>query len=214
MEAFISRISAEGPSAKRPPQMELAPLLSELSLRLLIALLLMLSIAGCDRQKAADPQAAVPGAPAAPAAGEIDRSKAGQTAPDVSFLSPDGEPVSLADFRGKPLLLNLWATWCAPCVAEMPTLDALAAREKGLRLLAVSQDMAGQEAKVAAFFEERDLVHLEPYRDPELALMTGLGASVLPTTILYDAQGREVWRVVGALDWTGTEAARLIEEGH
>ena len=181
-------------------------------MRLLIALLLIFSAAGCDRQKAPDPQAGAPDGSAAPAAGEVDRSKAGRAAPDLAFLDPEGESASLADFRGKPLLLNLWATWCAPCVAEMPTLDALAARENGVRLLAVSQDMAGQEAKVAAFFEERELDHLQPYLDPELALMTGLGASVLPTTILYDAEGREVWRVVGALDWTGPEAARLIDE--
>lgn len=151
--------------------------------------------------------------PAADAqAGKIDRSHAGQAAPQLQFTDPDGAKVTLAEFEGKPLLLNLWATWCAPCVAEMPTLDALAAQDEDLQVLAVSQDIAGQEAKVAAFFEERKLSRLEPYRDPTMEMMTALEAGVLPTTILYDSKGREVWRMVGAMDWAGAEAAKLIEE--
>lgn len=210
MEAFISRISADGPSAKRPPHM-----LLELPLRLSIVLLLALLVVGCDRQKPDMPQGEASGTnqPASDAkASKIDRSHAGKAASQVQFNDPDGAKVSLADFEGKPLLLNLWATWCAPCVAEMPTLDALAARDEGLQVLAVSQDIAGQEAKVAAFFEERKLSRLEPYRDPEMEMMTALEAGVLPTTILYDSKGREVWRMVGAMDWTGDEAAKLIGE--
>lgn len=211
MEAFISRISADGPSAKRPPHM-----LLELPLRLSIALLLILPAAACDRQKAESPQAerVEPAQPPSQDAksGKLDRSRKGQPAPDIQFLDPDGEKVSLAAFEGKPLLLNLWATWCAPCVAEMPTLDRLAQKE-GLQVLAVSQDIEGQEEKVAAFFKKRKLSRLEPYRDPDMALMTAIEAEVLPTTILYDADGREVWRMTGAADWSGGEAARLLEEG-
>ena len=184
----------------------------ELSLRLFIALLLMLLAAGCDREKAAEPQGDAPAAAPQAEAGRIDRSRSGRPAADVAFLDPDGAPASLADFRGKPLLLNLWATWCAPCIKEMPTLDALAARGGDLRVLAVSQDMEGEEAKVSAFFEERKLSNLQAYRDPKLDLMMGLEAQVLPTTILYDAEGREVWRMVGAYDWAGEEAAKLIAE--
>ena len=109
-------------------------------------------------------------------------------------------------------MLNLWATWCAPCVAEMPTLDALAARQKQVKVLAVSQDVAGQEAGVAAFFSERKLASLEAYQDPEMALMERIEVDTLPTTILFDRDGKEVWRVVGALDWNGREAAKLIGE--
>lgn len=180
-------------------------------MRLSIALLLALLAAGCDRQKADTPQAeqsaAVPGQ-----AGKVDRSHAGEAAPEAAFKDPDGETVTLAAFEGKPLLLNLWATWCAPCIAEMPTLDALAGRSEDLQVLALSEDFEGQEAKVAAFFEERKLTQLEAYQDPQLGMMEALKAGVLPTTILYDAQGREVWRVVGALDWTGPEAAKLLSE--
>jgi thiol-disulfide isomerase/thioredoxin len=182
-----------------------------LPLRLSIALLVLLFAIGCDGGTAEAPQ---PGSAEQPLAerGKLDRSNAGQAAPDTEFLDPDGEKTSIADFAGKPLLLNLWATWCAPCVAEMPTLDALAARDPGLQVLAVSQDIEGQEEKVAGFFEQRRLSRLEPYRDPQLGLMSDLNAAVLPTTILYDSRGREIWRMTGAADWAGAEAAKLIAE--
>lgn len=180
----------------------------------LIALLLALAVAGCDRQKAEAPQGDGPAA-SAPAerapTGRLDRSHAGTPAPDAIIRDPDGEAVTLADFRGRPLLVNLWATWCAPCIAEMPTLDALAVREKGLEVLALSQDIAGPE-KVDAFFAERQFAMLRPYVDPELAIMTGLGIATLPTTILYDSEGREVWRMTGMEDWAGPRAARLLKE--
>jgi thiol-disulfide isomerase/thioredoxin len=182
-----------------------------------IALLLAataLTLAGCDRQKAAGPQGEAPTAEPAGAnapTGRLDRSHAGTAAPDAILRDPDGEAVTLADFRGKPLLVNLWATWCAPCVAEMPTLDALAAREKDLQVLALSQDIGGPE-KVDAFFAERRFQRLEPYVDPDLGVMTQLGIATLPTTILYDAEGKEVWRMTGMEEWTGTRAARLLKE--
>ena len=182
-------------------------------MRLSIALLVLLLVGGCDAQKPDAPPAGTGAAGQTLAeGGKLDRSHAGQAAPDTEFLDPDREKATLAAFAGKPLLLNLWATWCAPCVAEMPTLDALAEREPGLQVLAVSQDMEGQEAKVPAFFEQRKLARLEPYRDPQLGLMTALEAAVLPTTILYDSKGREVWRMTGAADWTGDEAAKLLAE--
>lgn len=173
-------------------------------------------LAGCDGKgrAPAETEAQEPAAPKAerPATGRLDRSHAGSVAPQAMFEDPEGEAASLADFGGKPLLVNLWATWCAPCVAEMPTLDALAAREEGkLQVLAISQDMEGQ-AKVDAFFAARRFAMLEPYMDPELGLMTELGVGTLPTTILYDANGREVWRMTGIEDWRSPRAAALIAE--
>jgi len=144
-------------------------------------------------------------------AGRLDRSRAGTVAPDGTFEGPDGAPARFADFRGKPLLLNLWATWCAPCIAEMPTLDRLAASTNDIRVLALSQDMDGR-AKVEAFFKERKFKSLQPYLDPELSMMSALQVATLPTTILYDAQGREVWRMTGIEDWTGDKAKKLIAE--
>ena len=181
-------------------------------MRLSIALLGLLLVGGCEGRKADAPPSAGASERTLAEGGKLDRSHSGRAAPDTEFRDPDGEKVTLAAFAGKPLLLNLWATWCAPCVAEMPTLDALAGRDLGLQVLAVSQDIEGQEAKVATFFEQRELSRLEPYRDPQLGLMTDLNAAVLPTTILYDSRGREVWRMTGAADWAGEEAAKLVAE--
>jgi thiol-disulfide isomerase/thioredoxin len=179
------------------------------------AFLLLLALAACGKA-ARQPEAEAPGqeAPAeAVPAGKLDRSKAGRAAPMAAFEDPDGAPATLADFRGKPVLLNLWATWCAPCVAEMPTLDRLAAREPGrLNVVTLSQDLDGRD-RVEAFFEKQGYRNLETWLDPRMALMTGLEAGTLPTTILYDARGREVWRVVGMEDWESERAAALLEEG-
>lgn len=132
-------------------------------------------------------------------------------APDALFQDPAGEPASIPQFAGRAVLLNLWATWCAPCVVEMPALDALAAREKNIIVLAVSQDLNGQE-DVQVFFADRNFRKLQPNIDPELTLMRRLGINTLPTTILYDASGREIWRIRGMADWQGQSAARLIAE--
>jgi len=134
--------------------------------------------------------------------------------PDAAFNDPDGNETSLKDFAGKPTLVNLWATWCAPCVKELPTLDRLAAADAGkLNVVAVSQDM-GPQPSVEAFLRSHKIATLEAYHDPKMALSGALGPdTVLPTSILYDANGKEVWRYVGDLDWTGPDAARLLGEG-
>lgn len=187
-----------------------------------ISLLLpvLLLTAACDRQSSDNAQAsadtvaettATPPAFEADKLGQLSRDNAGDAAPDTPFTAPDGSETTLAAFAGKPVLVNLWATWCAPCVAEMPTLDALAEREDGkLQVLVISQDMDGAE-KVAPFFEKAAFKRLQPYLEPGMALSVGYGAN-LPTTILYDAEGKEVWRVLGDTDWTGKPAADLIAE--
>lgn len=178
----------------------------------LLALACALPLAGCDREKGAQPQAEVPSAPQPHAgSGRLDRSHAGTPAPAVGFVDPEGNRASLADFRGRPVLVNLWATWCAPCIVEMPSLDALAARQEELEVLALSQDLAGRAA-VDRFFSERDFAELEPYLDDQMAFMAALGLDTLPTTILYDAGGREVWRMTGMADWESDRAARLLGE--
>ena len=131
---------------------------------------------------------------------------------DTPFQAPDGSTVRLSDFTGKPVLVNIWATWCAPCIVEMPMLDKLATREKDrLRVLVVSQDIQGAE-KVVPFFARGDFEELEPYVDPENGLSFGFGSGLMPTTVLYDTHGKEVWRVIGAMDWDGAKAAALLEE--
>ncbi len=191
-------------------------------MRPVIALLLGLAMAvgGCDKRAAAPEQATADGtvpdvAPANTTAapekpGTVDRSHKGEAAPAFTFQDAQGKPVTLAAFRGKPLLLNVWATWCAPCVREMPTLDALAAKSGSeLTVLAVSQDL--EPAKVQPFLTERRLTHLAAYRDPDLQFTTAMGLS-LPTTILYGANGKEIWRVTGGFEWVGAQADRLLAE--
>ncbi len=138
---------------------------------------------------------------------------AGQAAPKAVFAGADGRDVTLADFAGRPLLLNLWATWCAPCKAEMPTLDALAALEEGrMSVIAVSQDLEGR-TPVTAFFKSTGIANLEPYTDADNALLAAFGNAVaLPTTILYDSEGKEVWRVAGGVEWDDAEMAKLLRE--
>lgn len=170
---------------------------------LLVAAGAVLGVAACDapagdREGAGEPQA--PGAPAVPN-GEPDRGKAGTPAPDVTLLREDGGPSTLAAFRGTPVLVNLWATWCAPCVAELPALDRLAeAQGYDLTVLAVSQDMEGWQA-VRPFLKRTPLEHVTVLADPDGELGSALGATGLPLTVLYDEQGQEVWRVAGPREW-------------
>ena len=198
-------------------------------MRLVIALLPALTmgavLAGCDRQNASAPQgnetavAAANEATAAPApggqrypTGRLDRSHAGTPAPTIGFEDPQGRPTNMAAFRGRPVLVNLWATWCGPCVVEMPALDALAAREgDNVQVLAISQDMDGRQ-KVTDFFAARRFAALEPYLDARLDFMMGLRVDTLPTTILYDADGKEVWRMTGMAEWGDERTTRLIAE--
>ncbi|HXH53959.1 MAG TPA: TlpA disulfide reductase family protein [Sphingomicrobium sp.] len=177
-------------------------------MRLILLLLALLLAAGCDRQKAEVQQGEA--AEGVPSKG-VDRSRAGRPLPDRELKDADDEPSSLAALAGEPVLVNLWATWCAPCVKELPTLETLSKRGQGLRVVAVSQDM-GPRRSVNAFVERLGLADLEIWHDSEMALSGALDAQVLPTTILYDRQGREMWRYVGDLDWTGEEASKLLAE--
>lgn len=137
----------------------------------------------------------------APPINTIDRSHAGEAAPKVVFEKSPGAKTSLADFRGQRVLVNLWATWCAPCIAEMPELDALAAAKKGkLLVIPLSQDMEGWNA-VKGFFKPGRFKTLTPMLDQPGSFAESLKARGLPMTVLYDEKGREVWRVAGTLKW-------------
>jgi thiol-disulfide isomerase/thioredoxin len=180
-------------------------------MRLLPICCALLALAAC--QKSAQPPANQTAAtqPGVPVKG-ADRTHKGAPAPAAGFNDPDGRTISLKAFAGKPTLVNLWASWCAPCVKELPTLDQLARAENGkLNVVAISQDM-GPHASVEAFLKTHKIATLAAFQDPKMALSGALGAEVLPTSVLFDADGKEVWRYVGDQDWTSPEAAKLLGE--
>ena len=174
----------------------------------LLTPLLALSLVSCGRpqQEEQEQEQEIQ----APAKG-VDRSKAGQPMPVVEILNSDVETATLIAASGQPVVVNLWASWCAPCVKELPTLDSLSRRKGAPRVIAVSEEMA-ERASVDAFLEKHGIANLESWRDPNMSLSGALGVQVMPTTIYYDASGRELWRYVGDLDWTGEEAAKLLAD--
>lgn len=133
-----------------------------------------------------------------------------QPAPALAFTTREGAPKTLADFRGRLLLVNFWATWCGPCVAEMPSLDRLQARlGSRLTVLAISEDRRGGEV-VDPFLARLKLADLAIYLDTKNSALQTFGLVGLPTSILIDRDGRMVWRVEGGVDWASPEAAAKL----
>ena len=132
-------------------------------------------------------------------------------APELSFAARDGSPARLADFHGHWLLVNLWATWCAPCVREMPSLDRLQAKlGDRLMVLAVSQDRGGAQV-VDPFLAKLSLGALHIYLDPKAVVGKGLGARGLPTTFLVDGEGRIRAQLEGAAEWDSPDMLATLE---
>ena len=145
-------------------------------------------------------------------AGKLIRRSEPQPVPDVAFQDADGRFHRLSEWRGKVVLLNLWATWCAPCKAEMPSLDRLQAKlgNGTFTILAISQDRTGL-AKPAAFFAQEGLKHLALYYDSTSAALAELKASGLPVSIILDRQGREIARQLGPAEWDSPAVSSGIE---
>src|SRR3954466_4692038 len=186
-------------------------------LRPLMIVRALVLAASCQKAPSPEANTAERNAAASEVAGPVkgvDRTHKGQPAPGAMFKNPDGVDISIAKCKGVPVLVNLWASWCAPCVKELPTLDRLAAahRDDGqLGVIAVSED-SGPHPSVVAFLGKLKVEDLGPYQDSKMALTGALGVEVMPTSVLYDANGKEVWRYVGDLDWSSPEAARLLAE--
>lgn len=159
--------------------------------------------------------AAPPASPANPlASGDMITfvfRKAPEAPPAFAFTDAAGAPKSLADFKGKVVLLNLWATWCVPCRKEMPALDRLQKELGGdaFEVVAMSVDRAGVAAS-QKFLDEIKVANLKLYADSSAKSVGQLRATGLPTTLLIDREGREIGRLAGPAEWDGADARRLI----
>ena len=136
--------------------------------------------------------------------------------PELTFTGADGKPRALADFQGKTILLNLWATWCVPCRKEMPALDALQAKlgSDRFEVVAVNIDTRNLD-KPKAWLQEVGITKLGYYADPSAKVFQDLKAIGkafgMPTTLLIDPQGCELGALAGPAEWASDDAVRLIE---
>ena len=133
--------------------------------------------------------------------------------PDLAFLDGEGRRVDLSEFKDRLVLLNLWATWCAPCVKEMPALDSLQAQlgGPGFQVLALSVDRGGKD-QVQPFYQRIGVKNLDLYLDPSSASMQTLKLRGLPTTLLVDQEGRELGRIEGAVEWDSPEVVAFLRK--
>ena len=138
------------------------------------------------------------------------RAAAPKALPELQLEDAQGRKRTLADFRGKVVLLNVWATWCTPCREEMPALDRLQARLGGpaFQVVAISVDQQGP-AIAQRFYREIGVKSLDFYIDPSARAAFQLDAKGLPVSILIDRQGREIGRQLGAAAW---DSAEVVEE--
>lgn len=131
----------------------------------------------------------------------------------LPMQTADGRALSLADFKGRYVLLNLWATWCPPCVKEMPSLDRLQAAKggAGFEVVALSIDRQGKDV-VAPFYQRVGLTNLAIYLDQDARSMAALRITGLPTTLLIDPNGHEIARWPGAREWDQPGTIAEIDE--
>lgn len=131
--------------------------------------------------------------------------------PPIAFSDAAGHRLSLVDFRGRAVLLNLWATWCVPCRKEMPALDRLEAKLGGPGFIVVPLAIDGAEASaVARFYRAVGVKRLATYLAGSRDLSSRLGVPGVPTSFLIDPEGREVARKIGPADWDSAQMIALV----
>lgn len=135
--------------------------------------------------------------------------EAPEAVPALTFETPDGETVALSDFAGKPVLLNFWATWCAPCREEMPALDAIQ-KAGAAEVVTVATGRNSIEG-IERFFAETGIEALPILLDPNQSEARQMAVLGLPVTVLIDPEGREIARLTGGAHWDSPEAAAVIE---
>ena len=193
----MRRMIAAGPAAKRPPQSGFFGR-SAWSGTAALALLILLSVAAA----ADDGKLRL---------GEFIATTPPQPAPETAFTALDGKPATLGDFKGKPAVVNLWATWCQPCLEEMPSLLRLRSQFDGkLAVAAVSEDRGGEKI-VAPFIADKGWQKLAIYLDPKSDLGHDLKMRGLPTSIVLNREGRIVGRVEGAADWGSDKIQAVLK---
>ena len=136
---------------------------------------------------------------------------AGSPAPQTTLGAKDGTTTTLAAFRGRVVLVNFWATWCAPCIKELPSLARLQAQlgGAGFTVVALSEDLKGWPV-IAPFLGEHGIAQLPVLHDPQGAASRAFKATGLPTSVLLDRDGRELGRLVGPAEWDGPDALALL----
>ena len=140
-------------------------------------------------------------------------AKAPQAVPQVAFNDGTGAHVEIGSFKGKYVLLNLWATWCAPCVRELPALAKLRASVPGGKFDVVAVDVGrGTAADARSFLDSHGAKALGTYVDSNLALLRAFGAYGLPLTILIDPKGREIGRAVGPAAWDAPDSVSYFTD--
>jgi thiol-disulfide isomerase/thioredoxin len=142
--------------------------------------------------------------------GEFIPASPPQPAPRISFTGMDGTPAALADFKGKFVLLNVWATWCQPCLREMPDLEKLQAKlAPSLIVLAVSEDRGGAKT-VTPFIARLGLDRIKVYLDPGGDVAHAIGVRGLPTSLVIDGDGKVLGRVEGDAEWMSPEMLKTL----
>jgi thiol-disulfide isomerase/thioredoxin len=156
------------------------------------------------------PVEASPAIPQALAALKAD--PAPKPAPDATFVDAQGHPVPLSAFKGHVVILNLWATWCAPCVEELPAVAKLAAALGPGKVTVVAVNASHDDAaKVADFLKAHGAANLIVYRDPELSILTAFGSQGLPFSVVIDSKGREIARASGPMKWDDPAAVAYFK---
>ncbi|MBS0561195.1 MAG: TlpA family protein disulfide reductase [Proteobacteria bacterium] len=145
-------------------------------------------------------------------AGALEKIDPPRPPPAFSFTGADGQTHTLAEFKGHGMVVNMWATWCGPCVAELPSLAAAsrALAPSDIAVLPLSSDRGGAAA-VRAFFDSHGITGLPVLLDPHGAAAEAWQARGIPTSIIIDRQGRAVARVEGAADWSSPASIALIK---
>lgn len=148
---------------------------------------------------------------AADGIGKFSVLKEPRPVPPIEFVDRDDKKVGLESLRGKTVVLNLWATWCAPCREEMPSLDRLQAKLGGsdFEVVAISVDRAGL-AKSKAFLDDLGAKNLALYADPSMKVLRALGVPGLPVTLVIDRDGREIGRLLGPAEWDSPSALTML----